>query len=873
MLDFLIDSKSDFISIDNICNGFMESEEDVRKRNEREKPVSIDLIYAMNQVSKDIDDMDIIPDFSKKYEEKEITDHVYLTHPNDPQKWVEKPIQKPIYYLQYTHENNNNPNTGITCYNPYYSFQQQNAIANTAQYMRSRGPWSMNYVVNKAGPISHPDQQRTRSWINDFSKNMEKDLNDPVKMSMPYCKKKENNVQKIFGDGFVPAREGMIKSDADLEDNNYYRLKNNMEKISESLNTENKKVHALSDNKDTTSHKNKRVKKTPEEIEAMRSIRKSKTTPSINPRFLDYNFVGKSGEGYWSLGKAQEQAKAFNDSNLMSPDERAYAKAASLKGYNRACEIGSDLSTNPLDDSEESEEYENAGYEQYMRMKYGYIPTYSGSYFGGYGYTDSYGLPTRWFDDHGKCYIPTSTDYKKGRVLEFSIVDEKDDSKNICDSDKEPDKFEFQLIFSSTDNEGIMHIKSIYDFTKNRELNKDELIEEIKAQNARKDFEDALYAKRKNILTEKEQYLSDDSYFVAKEISRYNEHLANVLLWYKENAIERDYKLLLSKCRDQLILYRNEDRFALVKAGVIVAGDKLINVNPKPTNEDEIKDLLKKEEIRANKFEKELISSGINERKAYKTAYKQIIAISKCKSLDEIIETLRSIRNLQVIPKEKDLAMKIVDKIYSMISDMRKDQIANYELFKKIRIGKYPKSKLADPHDDFDKQYDEWWNSVTNDYTTDNDYSDKYSERMILLNQQRLDWIANNSVSNEYLFNVGMKKYNDFIASTCRDKDGKELPLFEKMNNVIQKDMEDSVAEYARKGEDIYRLLKPKSVIGNYHNYALSMLNNPYYINQGLPQSMHTPLVPIYNNPGDYENKQQTFIKAMFNKHKMGSVL
>lgn len=866
----------------NFCSSLRASPEEEQRIAEMKESVTCNLRFAIEQVNQESESEYAKIDFSRlsdppePVQELEQQDHVYLGHPNDPSHWIERPKPKIAYYLQYTPTNPQQP-----MQQPYYNArqqyymtpEQQMAINNTAFYMRNRGPWSMNYVVNKAGPMTHPSQQRTRKWVDEYAQKMEKDLNDPVKLSQPLVEKKKNTAEALIGDGFVPAREGMFKSDADLEDNNYYRLKGNMEKLSEISNTSNQKIDVLS-----KAFKGKHAvkqKKSPEEIAAMQSIRRSTTTPSINPKYLDYNFVGKSGEGYWSLGKAQQQAK---QDTLMTPQERAYANAAALKGYNKACQIGSNLETNPLDDTEESEEYQQAGYEQYMQHQYGYMPQYSGAYFGGYGYTDQYGLPTRWFNDGGKCYLPTAKDYRDGNVYQFELVNEEDKKEDIAIDPvvDDSDSFGAQLISSYVDKDGIRHIENIYDLDEKRNLTDEELVEEIKKNNSRKDFEDALYAKNHKIKTEKEQFLSDDSYFVAKEISRYNEHLGSILLWYKANAIDRDYRLLLKKCRDQLILYRNEDPFALVKSGIICAADKLINVGPKPTTEEEMERLTKAEEERAEQFEQKLVESGIHRTRAHTIAYKELKALSKCRTLDEKVETLRSMRDLQMILREKDFAMQLVEEIYKNFSEMRRQQIFNYELYKKMRIHSYPKSKLADSNENFDQIYDEWWNLPSVDKTEQEDYADKYADRMMSLNQARLDYYANCSIPDSYWNNLCMQRYTQYINETCRDEQGNPLPLFERMSNMIYREKEDQLQQQIQKGEGIYAILKPKGIAGNYHNYAMNMLHSPTYYNQGVPtfmQNANPTYLPIYNRQGEYDNKQQTFIRAMFHKHKMGGVL
>lgn len=874
-------------ALDHFCDALMESPPEEKRRIEQERWVRSDEILANIPIEgESVNTQQQYFDFNRKYEVPNGENYTF-THPNSPDKWVERNVVK-RYYIDYTpteeqkaymqqYYNQRRYNQG----NGYYSPQQQFMINNAAQYIRNRGPWSMNYIVNRAGPIAHPNQQRSRKWVNEFANSMEKELNDPVKLAMSDTKEEEKSIaEKCVGDGFVPAKEGMFKSKAEVDDNNYYRLKGNMEKINEYQMSEHDRLNTLSS---ASKKPTVRKKLSADEALARKNIRMSKSTPSINPKFLDYNFVGKSGEGYWSLAKAQEQLKQNSQNTMTTAEERSYARAAALKGYNTACKVGSDLALNPLDDSEEGEEYERAGYEQYMRNRFGYVPQFTGSYYGGYGFTDENGLPTRWFNDGGRCFIPTKRDFERGNVVNMTVVFKEVDetASNNFDDDFESSKDEndidvnIQVVFYTEDEESIKHIESIYDTKKKRTLTTEEMEEEIKKNNDDKDYNDALYAKKNNIKTEKEQYLSDDSYLVAKELSRYNEHLANVLLWYREKATERDYDIFLNKCRDQLILYRNEDPFASIKNGVIHAGSKLINVNPKPTHEEEIKRLTTEEEKRAERFCNSLIESGMSPAEAKKIAYKELNILAKCKTIDDKILALRSLRNMCVIPKEKDMAMKIVDKIYSSITTTQKLNISNYEFFKKIKQGFYPKEKLADPNDRFDGKFDEWWNLPTKTTEYDEDFDDRYSKRMIDLNQRRLDYIASHPGRTDYLYNEHARRYNQYINETCRDKDGNSLSLFEKMNNMIARDRESAVMLANMRGEGIYKIIRPP-IISNYHEYAMNMLRSPSYLNQGMPPGIfgnNNSMLPIYNQPGAYENKQQTFIKAMFHKRKMGSVM
>ena len=200
----------------NFCSSLRASPEEEQRIAEMKESVTCNLRFAIEQVNQESESEYAKIDFSRlsdppePVQELEQQDHVYLGHPNDPSHWIERPKPKIAYYLQYT------PTNPQPMQQPYYNArqqyymtpEQQMAINNTAFYMRNRGPWSMNYVVNKAGPMTHPSQQRTRKWVDEYAQKMEKDLNDPVKLSQPLVEKKKNTAEALIGDGFVPAREG-----------------------------------------------------------------------------------------------------------------------------------------------------------------------------------------------------------------------------------------------------------------------------------------------------------------------------------------------------------------------------------------------------------------------------------------------------------------------------------------------------------------------------------------------------------------------------------------------------------------------------------------------------------------------------------------
>lgn len=778
-----------------------------------------------------------------------------LVHPNSPSLWTE-PIAQPIFnYFNRPMQN------GPIQYTPY----QQQMIGNMNNHINQRGPWRMNYVLSQAGPMNHPDQPNSRKWIDRYSQQMERDLNDPVKIGLPYYGGPIRYTG--FGPNFVPADPNSIKTDADLEDQNYFRLKRINE---EDIANRDKKssIRSLNENRPSRS-----TRLSNEEAEAMKQIRMSKSTPSINPKFLDYNYVSKSGEGYWSLGKAQQDLVTDIDmSHLVNPQERAYIHAAALKGYNTARPLGSDLRQNPLDDSEEDQEYEQAGYEEYMRHRYGFVPTYNG-YFGGSGYTDENGLPTRWFDD-GKYYRLTKEDYEKGRFAHARLIFEGDDIKEEIKPVKQKKPLVRKVRLIMVDSSG--NITDVYASELKRYMNKDELEEYIKSHNAEKDKEDALEAKRKNIPTEKEQYLGDDSFFLARELSRYNEYLANMLLWYRANATDRDYQTLITKCRQQLTLYRNEDPFASIKAGVINAGRKVVIIDPKPTSDEEIERLIADEKKRADKFYDELIQSGMSSYKAKKIAYVELNALAKCTTLKEKIVALRSLRNFKVISDDKDLALKLVDEIKKLMSPLNMENFSTYIVYKEIsRLGR-SKESFADPLDRFDELYDKWWNIPRRKPETEKDYEKMYRTRMYELESQMLDEFSRNKLPDDYFLNMRNQAFNREVKrleNLCKDKDGNPLPFYQSFANLRQ-DWLESQLDQAARDENGPTVIMNRIIEHNLPNFR-TQFNPMRYDRTGVPVQfqMNPSMVPIFNNPGLYENKQQMFINSMFHKRQLGGVL
>lgn len=784
---------------------------------------------------------------------REMTSTKKFIHPNNPANWIErKQVNIP------------RPNSGMVMNGQYYPpmnyMQMYNNMMQAKNYIQNRGQWQMNYILEPSGPLNHPDEQKSRAWIPKFTEQMQKELNSPVAMGLPYFQKELTQEEEFARNGFIPARPEMFESREDKLDKNYYRLKEEQQYFIDKY--KNGGVDGMGSI--SSNHKKDAARrKTPEEIAMRQSIRNSVTTPSINPKYLDYNSVTKSGEKYWSLSKAQEQMKCASDfaTSMMTPAERSRVLAATMKGYNKAIntEIGSILESSPLDDSEESPAYARAGMNQYM------------NYFNrGYSYmTDSDGLPTRYFDDGGKFMEQlTLTDIKNGFGGKFKVIDT-DEGKRIVVTNVSPkipyDRAEpgcgkvYIINYSEDDDNETTVINSIK-VGSGKVLEGEELEQFIEKHNKQEYIKEIISGDKNRVPTEKEQYLGDDLYFLVKELSRYNEELADALLWYKANAKIKDYEMFAKKCREQLILYRNEDPFSIIKSGVFCAGDKLIITQSKPTTLKELESVMKVEEERVAKF-------GDNQR-----ARLQLEALKKGTTLKEKVCNLKNVRNLLVIEKSKDVAMTILQNILANVSEKRRQQLDAYHIWKRMMFNRnMDYSKIMA---NFDKDFDEWWNIPNPNTPKDELFIDRYNTRMSQLQQDYFaDREAHHRLPNNYrMLNLGRRFWNEYnkVNQGLIRPNMTTAEFFAVLPHYFY-NMEEQKALVEGAKLTKYRGYNPQAYI----NMANQIGRRAYAReNPDAPNMYNNPsYTPIYNNPEEYNRRQQMFVEEMFQTRKLGMLL
>ena len=781
--------------------------------------------------------------FDINYESVQV-DASKLVHPNAPSHWVER-------------KENNVPRQipGATINGKFYSSldyaQLYNQTMQARNYLNNRGQWRMNYVLDPAGPLNHPDERKSRAWIPGFCNKMEKALNDPVYMGMPYYQREVPE----GANGFFPANPELFETREDKLDNNYYRLKEQQEHLRD-VNKNGLQSSGMGSLAAATAKKTGK-KKTQEEIDAKMGIRNSITTPSINPKYLDYNAVTKSGEKYWSLGKMQEQmlrsASDFS-TKMMSPAERSRALAATMKGYNKAAntDIGTILENCPTVTS-------NIGTDMYGNTMVGYRPNYISSI------CDEEGLPTRYFDDNGKSAELTVSDLRKGFGGSFELVDTEDGKKKLRVINTTPDIpmhrvdpgcAKLRCISYHEGENGNRIIDSI-NIGGEKIIKGEELLKYIDEHNRDEYIKEIIYNDKSRIPTEKEQYFGDDSFFLAKELSRYNEELANALLWYRANAKEEDYKIFIKKCREQLILYRNEDPFCIIKSGVLYS-EKIIITKPKPTTLKELEELTKVEEERVKKF-------GDNIR-----AKLQLEALKKGTTVEEKVRNLKNVRNLLVIPRDKDLAIGMLEKIFEIVSKPKHEQLNAYHIWKRLAYN--PNRDYSDIMANFDKEFDSWWNIPNAKYSADITYADKYNQRMMQLQQGYFDWLETRRIPNNYRAIIAgqrfWKEFNKYSQGMIRP-DMSTLEYIQVVPKVYQNMLDEEVRVQNEQRLRRMKTYNPQAYIklvnqlGQYHEQKqceMGMFDNPSY-------------TPLYNNPEEYDRRQQLFIEEMFQTRKLGHVL
>lgn len=621
----------------------------------------------------------------KNHIPKEIgKDEPTMIHPNDPSldKEEKKPVQTsgPILPLV-----QHNP-IGSVQQSELYRQQQQMMYQAGQQYLANRGP--INYQFHNPNGIP---------TLRQFQDDMNRKLNDPATvMESVIPKPPQRNTS-----GFVRINE---VTPEEYKDTHYDREKEANKKLAESM-KQSRDFGNPNRNIDPNIIPRRRLS-----YQEMISRKNNVNTPSV---FDNYRM--KSGDTILKVG-----GSTFTENETKTAFDKAKMEYEEQK---RAI-----LSRKPLVYNQAPKFYNPNDYTNYISNHYSERP----KYYSGYGYMnvsglpDENGLPTVWYNDNNKYLIPSKSEIDNGEV---PIIHTNRDP--ITETKKETKVEENKWYIN------VSWVVTLEDGTRVRKhynSKKDEITQSLYDENT-DDIED--YSSMGK--DAQDQFKGDDTLKLATELSRYNTEVADILAWSR-NVIEiKDFINLKRACIDQLIKYRDNDPFSLIKSTVILMHDVVIVVKPKPTSLEEI----------------EMIENGLiyKDHSSIKldNIYKRYInQLKSSKTLKDKLSVLWNARDIEVIPRDEDDAYILAKRLIDGLKDPKmRSNFDRYRIWKNISRNKYFEEKRGDV---FEKEFANWWNKPR-EFLSENQYEDKYNQRMAELTAQKLFKLNSspNAVNTEFI--------------------------------------------------------------------------------------------------------------------------
>jgi hypothetical protein len=352
---------------------------------------------------------------------------------------------------------------------------------------------------------------------------------------------------------------------------------------------------------------------------------------------------------------------------------------------------------------------------------------------------------------------------------------------------------------------------------------------------------------------------ADDTYTLVKELRRYNQELADNLLWYQNNVDFEEFIQMKRECQNQLIEYRNNDPVSSAKSSVIIAGDNTLVKEPRILTDKQLKDM--RNNFKAQKDEKgEIIENDI---KKYSMDYikfqTQDNTIFDNISIDKKIEKLKDINNLKVIPLDKDKAYIKMNTAIKNLSPIKVTQKDRYVLWKKLLRGARVLNKQS--LDNFDKEFDEWWNKPR--IKNQDDFNEKYLDRLYALHYEHLILMDRMQPTEEQIKNSTEStiahQWNDFDQGTSKENSStyqfmKNLGFLE--TRMIEQDIQKQRHQLRRRYDPVA-----------YKNLARQYSAKQNYIDG----KGYVSTVDLMNQK-EYNRKRQLFIDQIFKKANRGTI-
>lgn len=542
-----------------------------------------------------------------------------------------------------------------------------------------------------------------------------------------------------------------------------------------------------------------------------------------------------------------------------------FSKSDYARAENRINQITNDenwwVDEQEFDNDQEVQNYQNQQQQRfnpYYRNNISINQPYTQQQYSGYNngymnynsfYTDMYGLPTRYVPQRSNRWMrPSKEDIDNGKVPKIFVGDPKDFKPTIKPTKKVCDDLHFKVaIVRECTSDGVTwqeYVGGDKDIIKT----KDKAI----AEKAFNDYKNSTI----NSMADKQ---ANDTYLLVKELRRYNQELADNLLWYQHNVPFDEFIEMKRECQDQLIEYRNNDPVAGAKSSVMIVGDTTLVKDPMPITDKQLKNMRTTFKSQKEKDD-ELVENTINKYSMdYFKFESQDNTIFSNKKVDDKIKDLQKIDNLKVIALDKDKAYNKMNKAISKLTPIKVTQKDRYVLWKKLIRGSRIMSNQS--IENFDKEFDDWWNKPR--IRNQNDFNEKYLNRLHELHYEHLVLMDKMQPTPDQLkrFNENriMTEWHKFDQGSTNN----DTSTYQFVKNF-------GFLETRMLEEDIQ--LQKHQLRNRYDPIAYKELARQYSAKQNFADGKgYVPTIDLMDER-KYNRKRQLFIDQIFKKANRGTI-
>ena len=786
-----------------------------------------------------------------KFIQEPIPDGACYQHPNDPALWAE---------LQF--KLNGGQNRVVNNAGRYFRprdipmdprlIQQRETAAQ--QYITNRGFFNYPRLYNP----SIPGQR----WVPDFRNIVEKKLNDSTEFAKPYYYPEWMNdvYDKYTGENVSKYEREHIYE---------YRAERQKKMMEEQAQSADAKL------KENPFKGIKAGKKDPYKEKRVVGV-----TPSIDPKYLDFANQVLQSRKEEDNDPSNYVVFGNDGGNVVDPEgEPAFLLSAATDAVNAGKEIDPSYrekvfeqiyrdkilaeSEHPYEDGEEPKGY----YSYEPQPQTNSVPTYYGNLYkppvirSPWTYTSNWNIPSYLLPPRFEARQYTREELESGRIPFVITEATKDIKVKRYGQMKNPghidDPIKVGWITYTIDefgNELIVEGRNPY-------TGKDYTPEEIEEENskrcqARIKMEKYVYeAEMAN------QLKTDDCYRFARELSRYNQEAALLLLWYHTYADRDVYNILHRAMIKQLIEYRNNDPFAKIKSSVSVSRDVILIDKPIKVTEEMFEEAMQKECTRISKYFRHESDRNNTSRSVKTEAFKQLNALNGLETLEEKVAAMRKLVNIHVLPDDLELFRQYKEATIKSLTGIKMEQWTKYMHYYRMAKGQY--SGL-----DGIGEYDYWWNEPTRQqnaparqYTVDDKAYDYYMNLLLVSGPQ------NREKAQQSIDKID-RKLCEYSKSQLDKAD-----TFEKYNQALR-------------NIEVVRDTVDKMLKGEYKPYRNYNYDSRAYTYGSLGKVMFpyaNPTIPSYANferavtpmmnPEAYQNNRQIFLNSIFTKGDRGSLL